>query len=219
MADADVVDVRSHGSSSDVDSDIPENAPTDGDEPERAVSPPLLMHYEKLAIADFEEGRITGTHCIENGMCNLCGVYARRDHLESVAHFNNQIRYNRTLRCLLLQNDKVPTIARIGDVRRKAAIVDLLADTILHAPSDSWWKVAAHYMVGRRRVADLFEDRCANTAVVTADTACVCCWTRPRSKMFMPCRHLVCCSACSLQVSRCPVCRSEIQSREEVYLS
>jgi hypothetical protein len=53
---------------------------------------------------------------------------------------------------------------------------------------------------------------------------CVVCQDKTRQMLFMPCKHLVCCSECGREPSAnqglrmCPVCRAEIQTRFSVYL-
>lgn len=46
---------------------------------------------------------------------------------------------------------------------------------------------------------------------------CIVCFERERSHLFLPCRHLVCCETCAVQVACCVSCREPITSRERVY--
>lgn len=58
----------------------------------------------------------------------------------------------------------------------------------------------------------------SNEAVGT-DTLCCVCYDKPKSMLLLPCRHLCLCSHCSLldAVRTCPICRSRIQDRIEVF--
>ncbi len=48
---------------------------------------------------------------------------------------------------------------------------------------------------------------------------CCVCMAEAANCLFLPCRHLKTCMACSPKIARCPVCRSEITAREgPVYL-
>ncbi|KAH3767383.1 hypothetical protein Pelo_742 [Pelomyxa schiedti] len=48
---------------------------------------------------------------------------------------------------------------------------------------------------------------------ITSNTDCIVCDERPRNVMFHPCGHTVCCSECSSNVRKCPLCRAQIQHR------
>lgn len=45
------------------------------------------------------------------------------------------------------------------------------------------------------------------------ENECVICTTYPPSIIFNPCRHLCCCSGCSIRVLKCPMCREVIHHR------
>ena len=47
-------------------------------------------------------------------------------------------------------------------------------------------------------------------------TSCVICWERPLTRCLQPCKHLVLCDQCD--VTRCPVCRKNVQKRLRVIL-
>jgi Zinc finger, C3HC4 type (RING finger) len=51
------------------------------------------------------------------------------------------------------------------------------------------------------------------------DMTCLVCLSKMRSRLFLPCAHLVCCADCSKSVLGCPVCRSIIVKIENVILS
>lgn len=48
---------------------------------------------------------------------------------------------------------------------------------------------------------------------------CKICWTGEVGVTFIPCGHLVCCINCSLAVSVCPLCRSNIQGSVRTFMS
>ena len=57
------------------------------------------------------------------------------------------------------------------------------------------------------------------TATSVSTMTCSICFTRQRSLVFMPCRHLACCSTCGVHESiiRCVLCRESIQNRLEIF--
>lgn len=48
---------------------------------------------------------------------------------------------------------------------------------------------------------------------------CVVCLDADRNTVLFPCRHLCCCAECSVRVEECPLCRSRVRHRVEVWLS
>lgn len=55
--------------------------------------------------------------------------------------------------------------------------------------------------------------------VVTAATReCVVCMNANPAVVFLPCKHMACCSACANRVEeKCPICRTAIQSKIEPF--
>ena len=50
---------------------------------------------------------------------------------------------------------------------------------------------------------------------------CCICYARPRNVLYMPCKHLYCCSECDQNISHCPICpicREEINERITAYV-
>ena len=47
---------------------------------------------------------------------------------------------------------------------------------------------------------------------------CAVCLDAPVSTLVMPCRHLSLCGDCSEALARCPICRSGIAERIQVYV-
>uniref|UniRef100_A0A6C0LZC8 RING-type domain-containing protein n=1 Tax=viral metagenome TaxID=1070528 RepID=A0A6C0LZC8_9ZZZZ len=47
---------------------------------------------------------------------------------------------------------------------------------------------------------------------------CSVCYEKPRSVVFMPCKHLIVCSSCSEKISQCPMCRTDIADKIGVYM-
>ena len=41
---------------------------------------------------------------------------------------------------------------------------------------------------------------------------CIICQDQARTLVFLPCGHLISCAGCYLQISSCPICRSEIEA-------
>jgi hypothetical protein len=49
------------------------------------------------------------------------------------------------------------------------------------------------------------------------DLDCCVCLSSPKNTVFLPCRHMKCCSSCSRTLTVCPVCRGDIASVVLVY--
>lgn len=47
---------------------------------------------------------------------------------------------------------------------------------------------------------------------------CVVCWDADKSVLFLPCRHLCACKACSDKSSDCPLCRQPILEKTSVFV-
>lgn len=71
--------------------------------------------------------------------------------------------------------------------------------------------VSAHPQDHVRRVAVL------PPALAESD-ACVVCQEEQRRVVLQPCKHFVCCRACSSLLQRCPVCRADVTERLEVFV-
>lgn len=50
-------------------------------------------------------------------------------------------------------------------------------------------------------------------------TKCVACLVEDKDTILMPCRHLCMCSTCAGRVSRCPICRTSVASRQRSFIS
>lgn len=53
----------------------------------------------------------------------------------------------------------------------------------------------------------------------THEGDCVICLNAQSTTVFMPCKHLVCCNACDAMTEDCPMCRTPITERINVYRS
>jgi hypothetical protein len=53
---------------------------------------------------------------------------------------------------------------------------------------------------------------------VAGEPACVICFEKKIASVFAPCRHAVCCRACSLRCFACPTCRSKVLERLCIFL-
>lgn len=49
-------------------------------------------------------------------------------------------------------------------------------------------------------------------------TVCRVCLDAPKDQLLRPCNHVCCCGTCAQMLSKCPVCRTPIQSLETLYL-
>lgn len=67
-------------------------------------------------------------------------------------------------------------------------------------------------------IAQLKQAIAALKSAPARNFACFLCETGRPKVLFRPCRHLICCHSCSLQVLLCPVCKHTILAREEVFL-
>ena len=61
-------------------------------------------------------------------------------------------------------------------------------------------------------------DKPALREVGSQSTECTICMDNSKEVLFLPCRHVCTCSACSGHVKTCPVCRSDIESRTRVFI-
>ena len=48
---------------------------------------------------------------------------------------------------------------------------------------------------------------------------CIICLNNERNNLFLPCKHLVCCSSCIKKIKFCPLCQKEISSNIKIYFS
>ena len=48
---------------------------------------------------------------------------------------------------------------------------------------------------------------------------CIACMERPRSCVLRPCAHIALCSSCAQRVHRCPVCRTDIENTQLVFMA
>ena len=62
-----------------------------------------------------------------------------------------------------------------------------------------------------------------NQALYQGNSCVVCLSPRVTTWVFMPCRHANCCSSCSQQIvdlgQPCPICRSIIETRFQIFTS
>lgn len=76
-----------------------------------------------------------------------------------------------------------------------------------------WDQVKSVALLLARNHANIFTDE-INEALL-----CVVCLTNQRSVVLKPCRHFGICQNCSKSLERCPICRSAIDEKHEVYFS
>lgn len=53
---------------------------------------------------------------------------------------------------------------------------------------------------------------------VTPHAECFLCCEKPRTQLFEPCRHVVCCLSCSDRINNCPICRIPINQRYHIHI-
>jgi hypothetical protein len=59
---------------------------------------------------------------------------------------------------------------------------------------------------------------CQNKRPKEETMTCAICLTKPKSIVFMPCRHMCACEACAKKVSHCPICRKSIVNKVAVFV-
>jgi hypothetical protein len=62
---------------------------------------------------------------------------------------------------------------------------------------------------------------CKNVAHINMGTElilCIICYDALRNCIFDPCKHVICCDNCSMNVTKCPICTTQINKYEIVYL-
>jgi E3 ubiquitin-protein ligase MYLIP len=47
---------------------------------------------------------------------------------------------------------------------------------------------------------------------------CRVCMAEEINTAFIPCGHLICCLTCSNHVEHCPICRSDIENIQQIYM-
>ncbi len=52
-----------------------------------------------------------------------------------------------------------------------------------------------------------------------AELQCVVCWTNEKNVFFLPCRHCCVCSDCGMKLTNCVICRDDILTLMEIFLS
>jgi hypothetical protein len=58
-----------------------------------------------------------------------------------------------------------------------------------------------------------------NPNVINTNILCITCDTNQRNIVFGPCNHLCICSSCNINiVSHCPICRSRIINRTQIFI-
>lgn len=77
-------------------------------------------------------------------------------------------------------------------------------------------------IVDLARQLDAAKDMLAKTAVPRAPPSlvlCVVCMDRERTRLLLPCRHVVTCDICAALLPSCPVCRTGVRSSARVYFA
>ena len=55
--------------------------------------------------------------------------------------------------------------------------------------------------------------------VESSSSSCVVCLTEKRSHVFLPCAHLASCLECSLQLNKCPICRTDVKAKVKIFIT
>ena len=50
------------------------------------------------------------------------------------------------------------------------------------------------------------------------DGSCCVCYNKLPCVVFLPCRHMINCVECALSISKCPVCRTNIEYSFKIFL-
>jgi len=58
-----------------------------------------------------------------------------------------------------------------------------------------------------------------SSALNSSKNLCDICFEQSKQILFQPCNHISCCKNCSQDLSTCPICRKNIQTKLSVYLS
>lgn len=90
-----------------------------------------------------------------------------------------------------------------------AAVADLAANNAAYA---------ARYAALSNAVAAKPEAKNEKDKRLSADPECQICYDAPRTTLFEPCNHVICCTSCSKLMKKCPMCQCDITVRKRVFL-
>jgi hypothetical protein len=57
------------------------------------------------------------------------------------------------------------------------------------------------------------------SSLASSRNSCSICFDQPKQIVFEPCYHLTCCAQCSNGISSCPICRQDIKTKRQVFIS
>ena len=63
-----------------------------------------------------------------------------------------------------------------------------------------------------------YEKENINNYVTQGDGSCCVCYNKLPCVVFLPCRHMINCVECALSISKCPVCRTNIEYSFKIFL-
>ena len=84
----------------------------------------------------------------------------------------------------------------------------MLKDLDLDKVVDSHFQTDYRDLSGKEVISKLEDIR----ELIKSKDECTVCMENQRSIVFMPCGHLICCQDCVKVLTKCPICRAEIES-------
>ena len=63
-----------------------------------------------------------------------------------------------------------------------------------------------------------YEKENINNYMTQGDGSCCVCYNKLPCVVFLPCRHMINCVECALSISKCPVCRTNIEYSFKIFL-
>merc|ERR1712217_855428 len=96
--------------------------------------------------------------------------------------------------------------------------------TAMESDLDTWLRaIRGHYQKRLQQQLQSVQRRHAEESTgrqtLEEERVCVVCSEWEKTMLFLPCRHLCTCETCAAQLSQCPICRADIDSKVHAFKS
>ncbi|XP_076268855.1 E3 ubiquitin-protein ligase defense repressor 1 [Rhynchophorus ferrugineus] len=106
----------------------------------------------------------------------------------------------------------------VFDIRRTCREVYDNARRAIYQESQAKLALEAEHASGSNFDGDSCKDSEEKLTRFIEAMTCKICMDNRLDSVFMPCAHVVACSSCSARINRCPLCRTEIQQAQKLYM-